>query len=80
MLIYLKIWYHSSRKIAAILYVFGCRVAPTITYICLREGYSIENLKILYLQYEVSGDKFCGHEVTVIKPIDYDLYVSCYYL
>ena len=47
---------HSSRKVAAILCTYGFTVSPPITSIFLHAGWSMVNVKSLYLRYELSSD------------------------
>ena len=58
---------HSVPKGAAALCISGFTVAPPTTNIFLRKVFLIVNLKIFYLQYEVSGDKFCVQTGTGIE-------------
>lgn len=70
---------HSARKGAATLCSSGCTVAPPITSICLRAGWSMGNVKMRYLRHEVAGDQFCGRAVTGLNPIKSEFAVSCAY-
>ena len=58
---------HFAPKDAAALCISGFTVAPPTTNIFLRKVFLIVNLKIFYLQYEVSGDKFCVQTGTGIE-------------
>ena len=46
-------------------------MAPHTAYILLQIVLSILSLNIVNLKYEVSGDQFCGTEVTGIDPVTY---------
>ena len=71
------IGYQPARNGASALLLSSCTVVPSITSICLLSGYSMINLRRLYLRYEISGDNFFIWSVTELNPVTYDLSVSC---
>jgi len=58
---------HSCRKGAITIVSTGCTVSPPMVSICLRAGWTLDNVKDRYIHYDKAGDQFCGQCVTGIS-------------
>ena len=70
---------HSTRKGSITLVCSGCTVSPPMSLICLRECWSMGNVKDRYIHYKKAGDQFCGRSVTGISSLCKEFAVSLAY-
>ena len=70
---------HSSRKGAITVVSTGCTASPPMASICLRAGWSMDNVKDRYIHYKKVGDQYCGHCVTGISLMTKEFVVSPVY-
>jgi hypothetical protein len=67
---------HSTRKGVATAIAAGSTMAPPITSLCIRAGWTMGGVKDRYLKYEAAGDQFVGRAAACLDLLSKHFAVS----